>query len=461
MDLKSVTQADVEAMLMSYQLSPDVERLSKYFNEKSIIEILRVERKENYHSNFLKWVFEDNDLYDKSLRQLLLLLLKRNRQLLASHFPTPIKKALLTNSFFIESVSAELEDSIMNIEGKGRCDIRIALSYHLPDGVSRKLYILVENKVFSEEHTAGNTGTPQTRFYFDHYCREYKKDNCIFVFLDLIASNELNNLTEARCHCKEFIQINYQDLLDNVLADLVSYPDIKPRNRFIIKEYIKGLSIQKNNGIMAIEQDLSDLLVSFWDNNNELIKLSLEALEQSPNIDAEYLEQVKAVNKQIRSMASKRDTTHYRFNGQVYNGKSILFYKIMEFLLAKKDVTVIKDDWNAFVGSCKGTLEDFSDNFKWTINKHYDGTEDARERNKALKREVRSLNKTVIYTKSEFESAKTPDNKKTMEHNYSQQILNGNAYFCYNQWGWGNIDYAIKFFRDHKEDNQGVEIELI
>ena len=443
---------------MSYQLSPDVEQLNKYFNEKSIIEILHVERKENYHSNFLKWFFEDRGLYDKSIRLLLLLLLKRNRQLLNSHFPAVIRKALLTNSFYIDNVRAELEDSIINNEGKGRCDIRLVITYHFPDGEPKKLYVLVENKVFSEEHKAGNTDIFQTKFYFDHYCTEYGKDNCIFVFLNLIDPLELNNLTESKCKCKDFIQINYQDLLDNVLAEVVSYPDIKPRNQFIIKEYIKGLSIQKNNGIMAMEKTLSDLLISFWENNNELIKLSLEALELSPNIDEEYREQVKVVNKQIRSLASKKDTTHYRFNSQVHNGKSVLFYSILDFFLAKKSSQTITKEWLEFIKKCKGTLDDFSDNLKWTINKHYDGT-DVQGSNKALKKEVRSLTKPLIYTENEFLSEKT-QKTQTMEHNYSRQTLHGKTYFCYNQWGWGNIDYAIKFFREHK-DNQGLEIELI
>lgn len=456
MDLIGVPQqVDVEALLVSYQLSPDVEQLNKYFNEKSIIEILHVERKENYHSNFLKWFFEDRDLYDKSLRLLLLLLLKRNRQLLNSHFPAVIRKALLTNSFYIDNVRAELEDSIINNEGKGRCDIRLVITYHFPDGEPKKLYVLVENKVFSEEHKAGNTDIFQTQFYFDHYCKEYGNDNCIFVFLNLIDPLELNNLTESKCKCKDFIQINYQDLLDNVLAEVVSYPDIKPRNQFIIKEYIKGLSIQKNNGIMAMEKTLSDLLISFWENNNELIKLSLEALEVSPNIDEEYRDQVKVVNEQIRSLASKKDTTHYRFNSQVHNGKSVLFYSILDFFLAKKSSQTITKEWLEFIKKCKGTLGDFSDNLKWTINKHYDGT-DVQGSNKALKKEVRSLTKPLIYTEGEFRSVNTP----TMVHNYSRQTLHGNTYFCYNQWGWGNIDYAIKFFREHK-DNQGLEIELI
>ena len=456
MDLIGVPQqVDVEALLVSYQLSPDVEQLNKYFNEKSIIEILHVERKENYHSNFLKWFFEDRDLYDKSLRLLLLLLLKRNRQLRKSHFPAVIRKALLTNSFYIDNVRAELEDSIINNEGKGRCDIRLVITYHFPDGQTKKLYVLVENKVFSEEHKAGNTDIFQTQFYFDHYCKEYGKDNCIFVFLNLIDPLELNNLTESKCKCKDFIQINYQDLLDNVLAEVVSYPDIKPRNQFIIKEYIKGLSIQKNNGIMAMEKTLSDLLVSFWENNNELIKLSLEALEVSPNIDEEYRDQVKVVNEQIRSLASKKDTTHYRFNSQVHNGKSVLFYSILDFFLAKKSSQTITKEWMEFIKTCKGTLDDFSDNLKWTINKHYDGT-DVQGSNKALKKEVRSLTKPLIYTEGEFLSVNTP----TMVHNYSRQTLHGNTYFCYNQWGWGNIDYAIKFFRE-REDNQGLEIELI
>ena len=120
-----MTYNQLEEKLMEYNSSPVVQTLHDYYSELSFMEILRVERKENYHSNFLKWLFEDPELSAVTNKRLLLLLLKRHRQQCGYHFPKSIKDALLTNTLHIKNVNAKLEDSISNDKGKGRCDIMI------------------------------------------------------------------------------------------------------------------------------------------------------------------------------------------------------------------------------------------------------------------------------------------------------------------------------------------------
>lgn len=456
MDINKVTKSQVESLLMSYQQSPETKRLKDYFAEKSFLEILHVERKENYHSNFLMWVFEDKELYRHSINLLLFLLLKRSRQLGGSYFPDSVSNALLTNSFSIDSVSGELEDSIINDNGRGRCDIRLSIKYHIKDGESKTLYVLIENKVFSDEHKVGDTNFDQTEFYYRHYKREYGEKNCIFVFLNLIDSRLLDSLSESQCQCKKYIQVNYQDLLDDVFSVMLSSSSISTRSRFILNEYIKGLSIQNNYSIMAIEQSLIDLLVSFWDNNSELIKLSIAALAVSQNTDEVSRTDANEMQEKIQQLEAKRDTTHYIFNGKEYKGKSALLYGVLEYLLSKSGKTTsgINNTWSTFLNTCKGNIADFGNDLNWTIKKHYDGSNSSGF-NKALSRELEALKKRhgLIYTESEFESV--PDMSKG--HNYTVRLLNNNSYRCYNQWGWGNIDYLIKFFRESEK----LKIDLL
>lgn len=460
----STEKTNVESMLMSFQLSPVVKRLNKYFQEQSFMEILHVERKENYHSNFLKWLFEDKDLYADSIRLLLMLLLKRSRQQNSSHFPKVIRDSLLTNSFIISNVSTALEDSIITNDGKGRCDLRLDISYLTGTG-PKDLHVLIENKVFSDEHEVGGTKKKQTVFYYNHYINKYREENCVFVYLNLISSIELDVITEATCACKSFIQINYQDLLENVLEDLASNPEIPPRKQFIIKEYIRGLSIKKDNTIMAMDNELCNLLVDFWDNHNELIKLSLKALSESTTIDEDTRGQIIEANKFVQKVPGKRDTTHYKFSNKDCNGKSVLVYTLLEFFLTKKENTAaINQEWKDFLNTCKGSLDDFNSSDSWTISRHIDDS-NVETIKDSLQSEVAKLkSNSLIYTEIEYQNQKQgiqkETSKNTLDHNYPIKTLNNTQYHCYNQWGWGNIDYMIKFYRDKFKDN-GPEIELI
>ena len=54
---------DVYTMLLNYRKDDSVKVLYRYFEEKSFLEILHVDRKENYHSHFLKWLFEDPETF--------------------------------------------------------------------------------------------------------------------------------------------------------------------------------------------------------------------------------------------------------------------------------------------------------------------------------------------------------------------------------------------------------------
>lgn len=41
------------------------QKLDKYFSKKSMMEILDVDRKENNHSRFLGWLFEEKEAVEK------------------------------------------------------------------------------------------------------------------------------------------------------------------------------------------------------------------------------------------------------------------------------------------------------------------------------------------------------------------------------------------------------------
>lgn len=372
-----LTEELVESLLSSYVSSPIIQKLNDYYGEKSFLEILRVERKEIYHSNFLKWLFEDQDTCMQANLNLLILLLKRSR-LQHSHFPEWLKKILLTNSIQIRQVKVKLEDFVESNSIKGRGDILIKIRLLENNDNERDLYVFMENKVESQEHNVGTSNKTQTQAYYDYYTGKYGRDNILFVYLTPISPVELRIITEPMCACKEFIQINYQDLLDNVLILLSENASIPQKKQFYIKEYIKGLStnFSQNNIIMALEPRLRDLLTDFWDNNHQLIELSIDALTQDPDLEGDEKEAIEKVNKSIKELAKKRDTTRYSIDGQGKFGKCAMIYEIVRKYLQIKnyDVTlldlqkVFPHTWRGKTSSLSNMVVIGKDQFEKDVN---------------------------------------------------------------------------------------------
>lgn len=357
-----ITEDYVETLLTSYVSSPVVKKLNDYFGEKSFLEILKVERKEIYHSNFLKWLFEDKETCKQAVHSLLVLLLRRSRQQ-KSDFPDWLKKALLTNILITSQVSVKSEDGIVDDSAKGRGDLLIIITYSLGDNNSKTLYVFIENKVGSNEHNVGASNTPQTEAYYNYYSKTYGKDNVVFVYLTPISSIILNNLSSPQCACKSFIHINYQDLLDNILTKLTHEESISEKKKYYIKEYIKGLSTNftQNNSIMAMEPDLRNLLITFWNNNHELIEKSIEALSQDPNLEYDQIQSIQNASKSIKDFTKKRDTTKYSINNSGKYGKNIIVYEmVMKYLESINYGISLSELQNVFSYTWRGVKDSLS-----------------------------------------------------------------------------------------------------
>ena len=455
MDIDNITIEQTERLLSSYILSPITQQLHDYFSEPSFLEILHVDRKEYYHSHFLKWLFEDAELFPISIPCLLFLLQKRARKQ-KSHFPIWLNRAILTNTFNVDYVKIKVEDQVESNKAKGRCDLLMKISYHLPKSESKIFYLFLENKVYSYEHKVGKSGKMQTTFYYDFYSNKFGEDNCAFVYLDLTNTLELEGLNKPGCACEKFIHINYQDMLDNILIVLTKKQSIQERKQFILKEYIKGLSINysQNKSIMALESSLRDLLLEFWDNNHDLIKLSIEALLSDPELNEEQRKRVKNVKKDINALDNQRDKTHYLFDGKQYNGKRALVVAILSFLLKHMNLSDVNNAWKEYLEKQQGKIIDFDSSKDWTINQHNDITDNT------IKSELKKL-KSHTPILSDVNIPPIGVEQNTFEHNYSE-IANQKCSF-YNQWGWLNIDYMIKFYRELNKNKQlgGTEIKII
>lgn len=215
--------------------------------------------------------------------------------------------------------------------------------------------------------------------------------------------------------------------------------------------FTKIQKLAKNNNVYTdqVKQGFNDgcreLLSSFWDKNKRLLTAVIKGMKEDESVKYEAL----------LSSVSKRDNTHYIFNGTEYKGKNALVRPILSYLLIifNNGIDDINKVWKDYLqDKCKGNIGDFPSSQQWTVNKYYDGLDDGRIKglNEVLKKELKLLKKQgvfLLYDKKGFEDTqkqiKESKRKKDLSHDYALS----DSFYYYNQWGWGNIDYFIGFYR--------------
>ena len=263
----SVEISDNKAItwLNKFYLDKNVVAIKDLYSNGSYNEILAVGRKEASHSSFLSWLFDMNGshgLQGFALLQLLKIVLRRGLQ-------QRVKSEL--GQFMAEIYNEKVQFNDMTVSKEvfvntGRTDIEIRSSVAL--GSTRKnLHIIIENKVKATEREH------QTQKYYDYYSLNLGKDDCLVgVYLSPKHDEILNAQNKPSCSCKEFVEINYQDVLSDILEPALQR-SINERVKFIIKEYIRCLGMpiadidnkQRKKTIMATSNEVRDMLKAFWD----------------------------------------------------------------------------------------------------------------------------------------------------------------------------------------------------
>jgi len=438
----------------------NVEALRELYSEGSFPEILSVGRKELCHSSFLGWLFDMNAshrLKEYPFLQLLKLLIKRGRQ-------QGVSNVLSNNVSYVfnESVEFYAIEVKREVTSKGgRTDIEINCDAKFGK-TTKKIMVVIENKVYTDEHD------DQTEKYFKEYTQS--SDDVVFVFLTPKSSDDINVLNSPSCKCEHFVEINYQDLLDEVIE-----PSLKKtstdRGKFIIREYIRCLGMpisdvdtkqRRKRTIMATSKEVSEMLSEFWGKNESLIIAAMSTIAEDLNQEPELRDKVNALLK-VQSTVGK-DKTHYFFNNNEFKGKNAILTGVLTYLITKKMSPVkINTDWERFLKKQKGKLHDITGmkGYEWTINRHLNELTD-----KTIGKKLTTLkNKGTILLLSDVGFQKLlndkPEKKNVYRHDYSPIMVGEDHYFYYNQWGWKNIDYFLMFFRVCYKDKHYPEIKLV
>ena len=287
--------------IIQFNNDANVQKLrTKYFS-KSFSEILSVSRRELSHSSFLTWIFDEVEnptLSKYALQKLFEILAKRckieNKNEYDGLFPKVLSENYTINT--IKSINEKLNIDIL-IESELKIDDKIQI-----------VRFIIENKVDSKEHSN------QTQRYFKDFQKEKKSGEINFyIYLSVLSNFELEELTEPECECKNFIQINYQMLVDYLFENALNQ-NISERTKFIIEEYISSLSYhslntteerKKSKQIMAMNQQEKQLLTNFWSKNKDLIVSAIYANSINEQLDEEERQENKELYEKINEIETK------------------------------------------------------------------------------------------------------------------------------------------------------------
>jgi len=282
-EINNISIEELRNEIIQFNNDINVQKLENLYHSKSFSEILGVSRKELVHSNFIAWVLNENESHSLGKfpiqKFLELLVIYSQKKQLKQH--KELFDTIIVSDYKLSDIEIKTEKSIKNV---GRIDIFIEsnISYL---GKEKKLKIVIENKVGTKEHS------DQTAKYFKHFdSTKQQNDIILYVFLTPISGLALVELSEPECSSKEFIQINYQSMVDFLFEPIIK-KNIPDRTKTIINEYLQSLSQPtmdkdeeeyKQGLIMALGTEERNLLTKFWDKNQKLILAALYAISSDP-----------------------------------------------------------------------------------------------------------------------------------------------------------------------------------
>lgn len=297
--------------------SKDYIELYQYYTKETFLDVLGVARQENPHSSFLSWLFNINASHELNENA--------TRLFVSSLCMETLEKSNSKINVFNDSNKAEQEllklgkyqisDFAVGNEinlGKKRLDLLISFVAKFENSTKKRIVIILENKVSSKEHTE------QTQEYFDLsvdekqrlrmlnslYSRTDNVDEEVLVFYVFLSA--LND----KAICNEFLNINYQFILDNVLEPCL-YLCSKDKEKSRISDYIRCLgqcrlseeNNDKNYIIMAISSKEINLVKSLLEKYKSIIELVITSI-----IDANS-----------ESIVSKNDIPFWKSVANVYS----------------------------------------------------------------------------------------------------------------------------------------------
>ena len=332
-----LTREKVEEWLMQFHSNQATRAIIRKINQNSILDIYGIARSETHHSKFLAWLFNPNESHNTrelALRKLLNIAVRRGiEQNNQSKDFQWFKNTVLTSATHSSTSASNVQvltESYVEAQGKkgakGRSDILIQ---NVELG-TEPINIVIENKIYSNEHDE------QTTTYFEGINKKFPDQKNIFLYLTPKSNWEMPKEDGPSCTCKDFIEINYQDILTEVLTSILEEP-ISSATKIAIEDYIHCITSpsihSKNYNTMAVDKETNEMHKKFWDANEDLIRAAIYAFASSEDEDSKV--EINNLKEALDSYTISRDYTQYRINGQGTYSKNALVKEIVTRIIEK------------------------------------------------------------------------------------------------------------------------------
>lgn len=337
MSNKEITREKVEEWLMQFHANQATRAIIRKINQNSILEIYGIARSETHHSKFLAWLFNPNESHNTgelALRKLLNIAVRRGiEQNNQSEDFLWVKKRVLTSATHSSTSASNVQiltESYVEAQGKKGVKGRIDILIQNVELGTESINIVIENKIYSNEHDE------QTTTYFEGINKKFPDQKNIFLYLTPKSNWELPIKNGPSCTCKDFIEVNYQDILTEVLTSILEEP-VSSATRIAIEDYIHCITSpsihSKNYNSMATDKETDEMLKKFWDANEDLIRAAIYAFASSEDEDSKV--EINNLKEALDSYTNTRDYTQYRINGQGTYSKNALVKETVTRIIKK------------------------------------------------------------------------------------------------------------------------------
>ncbi len=425
-------------LLHNFHTSPNTIKLRERFLSPSLFDIIQKDRSETVHSNFLKWLFDlqiSNESAGFNIISSLLQFAHKRAVEQGLDFPSDLALAAYGKPESI-GVTAEANREypcpgvIYLKNGKpqtGTVDLVV-------NGVAKNkkeelipFKIIIENKVDSKEHDEqtwkyytffeGRTeNTPKEISIEEQKYQNPLNEQRIYLYLTIDC---------AECSCDKYIRVSYQDIMDYIIAPLLTLGDLSPRPRLFLEEYSRALSLPYidnigNTKIMATNINDNELLKEFWDANQTLITMSLKALASSTT-DPETKAEIETTLNNINIIQAKRKefTLMIGATPKSVVGLANLVYQVIKELANTQDSATLLGEFNS-LGKIYGSKSLLSTN----KNNYIDGNGTERHLSASKKRnDIVCQDGVTIYCSNQLtENNVEPFIKFVNSSNYGMSI---------------------------------------
>lgn len=219
---------DIKQKIVELYNDANYQALSAFYSRTTILNVFGIERSENRHSAFLRWLIDNRSSHGlgyepiKKLLRLYALIMPQKEDI-------PLQNLLLVGDYDLSfSDYPSTEKSIdRSASKKGRFDLWARMELTDRQNNRLKAALVIENKIYSKE------GSDQTRDYDSFLRSRLDEDEFpIEIFLTQTGAKQPD--------CQSFKHITYQQLLQAVLEPLLEMA-IEPTSKTILSDYIRNL----------------------------------------------------------------------------------------------------------------------------------------------------------------------------------------------------------------------------